>query len=232
MSRNFINHIVHHLQDFFHTIIIVQKARRVNQNTFMNPALHPISVLAAIHVERYSALRHAGSSGKPRRGGFRKKLPGIIIFLVIVLAGQWFFRENLIFPVRVPDLRLSPQIEKNQILFFTYPPWRSPGRDDIVLIKPKEARPQILCKIAAVQGDKLQFRENTITRVDLKGHSVPLWKTRFEGLSLRLPETEVEVRPGMVFCLHPNLNYPGDSRQWGLFPMTEISAVKMNSFLF
>lgn len=117
---------------------------------------------------------------------------------------------------------MAPEILAGSKRYFLHAKLGKIGIGDIVLVRSSRADVEYLCRVVALDGDKVQivagkFLVNGQTKIELKPRlSIP------EDLSFKMQE--VEVRPNFFFCLNDNTQNTNDSRTQGIFARSQIVA--------
>lgn len=142
------------------------------------------------------------------------------IVLVVALLFQFFLRQLFFYPLKVTGDSMSPEIQTGDKRYFIYPKLTSMQTGDIVLVRARTADVEYLCRIVAVDGDKVRIQEG---RLSINGKPVkelnPALKVP-EDTAYQFPETE--VRPNHFFCLNDNVRNSADSRSHGIFERNQI----------
>lgn len=125
---------------------------------------------------------------------------------------------------------MEPKILINDKKYFTYPRLSAVKKDDVVLLRMQNADAELLCRIVAVDGDKVQIERGELF---VNGSAVRRLKPRFEsGEDKNFYLTELEVRPNFIFCLNDNAANTNDSRVHGIFSRDQIIGKLISPIFF
>jgi signal peptidase I len=174
--------------------------------------------------------RHYRAFAKRGVGKWRRFALIAALVLAISLLLQLAFRHLFFYPLRIATDSMQPEIATGDKRYFTYPRLAHAKPGDVVLIRPAHADVQLLCRILAVDGDKISISEG---RLYLNGKEIRALNFAVKSqadLSYHLQE--VEVRPDYVFCLNDNASNTNDSRLHGSFNRRQIEAVMVKPLLF
>ena len=173
---------------------------------------------------------HYRGSGKSGHHRFRRLFLALALVFAVALVLQFVLRQLFFYPLRVSGDSMSPEIQTGDKRYFIYPKLATIGSGDIVLVRSRTADTEFLCRIVAVDGDKVRIEQGKLL---LNGSAVkdlnPL---------LSIPEDpafqmgEVEIRPNHFFCLNDNARNSADSRLHGAFERNQIVAKLFQPRLF
>lgn len=162
------------------------------------------------------------ASGKASNKKWRRVFLASVLVVVVAIFIQVILRQLFFYPLRVTSDAMVPQIKPGDKSYFIYPKLSSPSTGDIVLVKSAKADIQLLCRIIATDGDRLQIQHGKLV---VNGSVIRdlLPKTNdSRDLSFFMPETE--VRPNFFFCMNDNHLNTNDSRSHGIFARNQILA--------
>ena len=178
-------------------------------------------------IRKAEYYRASGKSGQ-------KKWRAYAISLVIILAAafvlQLVFRQLFFFPLRVSSDSMAPEIQSGDKRYFIHPKLTNVAVGDVVLVRAAGAQLDYLCRVAAVDGDKVKIVSGQFF---VNGQSKRTFEPRVaiaEDRSFQMSETE--VRPNFFFCLNDNHKNTNDSRTVGVFERGQISAKVFKPTLF
>jgi len=175
-------------------------------------------------AEHYRASGRAG----------QKKLKSYAVAFVLVLSAalvlQFFFRRLFFFPLKISGDSMAPEIPAGGKRYFVHPKLTSVAVGDIVLVEAPQTRADFLCRVVAVDGDKVRIDEGrfSVNGKALRTLSYRLAIAEDPGFQMK----EVEVRPNFFFCLNDNAQNTRDSRTAGIFERTRISGKVIKPVLF
>ncbi|MFO1471335.1 MAG: signal peptidase I [Turneriella sp.] len=173
---------------------------------------------------------HYRASGKNNHHRFRRFALASAIVIVVALLFQFFLRQLFFYPLKVTGDSMSPEIQAGEKRYFVYPKLATIKTGDVVLVRSRKAEVDYLCRIVAVDGDKVRIQEG---RLILNGNP-----GRELNPALKVPEDtayqfpEAEVRPNHFFCLNDNARNSADSRLHGIFERGQIVAKLFKPRLF
>lgn len=168
-----------------------------------------------------------------RRAG-QKRWQAYILSSMLVIAVafvlQFVLRYLFFFPQRVTVDSMTPEISTGDKRYFIYPKLTKVGLGDVVLVKAAHADVEYLCRVAALDGDKVQITEgkfwvNGVVKKQLKAR---LAITEDRSFQMAV----VEVRPNYFFCLNDNAQNTNDSRTHGPFERSQIIGKVFKPTLF
>jgi len=165
---------------------------------------------------------HYRASGRP---GNKKWSRYALIFLLVSASAfvlQFVLRQLLFYPLRVDSDSMQPEIQRGDKRYFIYPKLAMIVKGDIVLVNSTMAEVQYLCRIVAVDGDKVKISDGQLF---INGKSERPLNPRLkieQDRSFFL--AELEVRPNYFFCMNDNDRNSDDSRQHGIFERRQIAA--------
>lgn len=162
------------------------------------------------------------ASGRP---GNKKWSRYALIFLFVSASAfvlQFVLRQLLFYPLRVDSDSMQPEIQRGDKRYFVYPKLTTVVKGDIVLVNSIAATVQYLCRVVAIDGDKVKINEGQLI-VNSKAERQLNPRLKLEqDRSFFL--AEVEVRPNYFFCMNDNDRNSDDSRQHGIFERRQIAA--------
>lgn len=125
---------------------------------------------------------------------------------------------------------MEPKILTNDKKYFIYPRLSAVKKDDVVLLRMQNADAELLCRVVAVDGDKVQIERGELF---VNGGAVRRLIPRFEGSEDKnFHLSELEVRPNFIFCLNDNAANTNDSRVHGIFSRGQIIGKLINPIFF
>lgn len=125
---------------------------------------------------------------------------------------------------------MQPEIATGDKRYFTYPRLLQPKPGDIVLIRLAHAEAQLLCRLIAVDADKVSVQQGRVYLNGKADRTLNYALASEVDLAYHLPETE--VRPNYVFCMNDNARNTNDSRLHGSFARHQIEAVLVRPTFF
>lgn len=170
------------------------------------------------------------ASGKHSNQRFRRFFLAVVLVLCAAFVLQLIFRQLFFYPLKINGDSMAPEIQSGDKRYFIYPKLTTVGAGDIVLVQAKNAPVQYLCRIVALDGDKVLVQAGQLI---INGKT-----TRELNSLLKIPEdrgyamAEVEVRPNHFFCLNDNAQNTADSRVHGAFERAQIVAKLFRPRLF
>ena len=170
------------------------------------------------------------ASGKTGQKKWRAYVLSLVIILVAGLLLQLVFRKLLFYPMKVSSDSMAPEIQSGDKRYFIHPKLTTVVLGDIVLVRPNSAEADFLCRVAAVDGDKVKIAAGQFF---VNGQVKKIFEPRLqipEDRSFYMPE--IEVRPNYFFCLNENFRNSRDSRTAGIFERGQITAKVFRPTLF
>lgn len=170
------------------------------------------------------------ASGKAGQKKWRAYVLSLVIVLVIGLLLQLIFRKLLFYPMKVSSDSMTPEIQSGDKRYFIHPKLTTVTAGDIVLVRSGTAETDLLCRVAAVDGDKVKI---TGGQFFVNGQVKKIFEPLLlipEDRAFSMPETE--VRPNYFFCLNDNFRNTRDSRTAGIFERGQIAAKVFKPTLF
>jgi len=180
------------------------------------------------HVIRKAEYYRA--SGKHSNHKLRRFVLAAVIVVLVALVFQFVLRQLFFYPLKITGDSMSPEIRAGDRRYFVYPKLTSIQSGDVVLVRSRTAEVEFLCRIIAVDGDKVRIQDG---RLIINGNAV-----RELNAALKVPEDmaynfpETEVRPNHFFCLNDNVRNSADSRLHGIFERSQIIAKLFRPRLF
>ncbi len=170
------------------------------------------------------------ASGRHSNNRLRRFVLAAVIVVIVALVFQFFLRQLFFYPLKVTGDSMSPEIQPGDKRYFVYPKLTSIQPGDIVLVRSRTAEVEYLCRIVAVDGDKVRIHEGRLLINGTAGRELnPALKVP-EDTAFYFPETE--VRPNHFFCLNDNARNSADSRLHGIFGRNQIIARLFRPRLF
>lgn len=170
------------------------------------------------------------ASGKAGQKKWRAYALSLVIILVAGLLLQFFFRKLLFYPMKVSSDSMVPEIQSGDKRYFIHPKLTTVAVGDVVLVRPPATEGDFLCRVAAIDGDKVKI---TAGQFFVNGEVKKKFEPRLqipEDRSFNMPE--IEVRPNYFFCLNDNFQNSRDSRTAGIFERGQITAKVFKPTLF
>lgn len=161
---------------------------------------------------------------------WRRRLLALVFVIAIASVLQFLFRHLFFYPLRISTDSMQPEIASGDKRYFASPRLVEPRVGDIVLIELASAEVQLLCRVIAADGDKVEVKEG---RLYINGN-----EARSLNPAVALPAdlawqfAEIEVRPEHVFCLNDNARNTNDSRLHGSFSRRQIEAILVKPRFF
>lgn len=171
--------------------------------------------------------RASKASSKQR---WRRYLLALVIVVALALVLQLLFRHLFFYPLRISTDSMQPEIATGDKRYFASPRLVEPRVGDIVLVKPSTADVQLLCRVIAVDGDKVAVKEGRLYLNGKELHHLNAAVASPADLAWQFAETE--VRPEHVFCLNDNARNTNDSRLHGSFSRRQIEATLVRPRFF
>jgi signal peptidase I len=169
------------------------------------------------------------ASGKASNKKWRRLLLASVLVALVAILIQLILRQLFFYPLSVTSDAMAPEIKPGDKRYFIYPKLTSTGSGDIVLVKSARADIEMLCRIIATDGDRVQIKQGKLTINGSVARDLTPRTTDVRDLSYHLPETE--VRPNFFFCLNDNHLNTNDSRAHGIFARSQIAAKVSKPFL-
>jgi signal peptidase I len=162
------------------------------------------------------------ASGKASNKKWRRVLLASVLVVLVAILIQLVLRQLFFYPLRVTSDAMAPEIKPGDKSYFIYPKLSSASTGDIVLVKSTKADVQMLCRIIAADGDRLQIKQGKLVLNGSVIRDLLPKTTDSRDLSFFMPETE--VRPNYFFCMNDNHLNTNDSRSHGIFARNQIIA--------
>ncbi len=172
---------------------------------------------------------HYRASGKGSNKKWRGVLLASVIVITVAILIQLILRQLFFYPLSVTSDAMAPEIKPGERRYFVYSRLSSPTTGDVVLIKSARADVELLCRLVAADGDKVQITQGKLKINGSVARDLAARTTDARDLSYEMPE--VEVRPNFVFCLNDNHLNTNDSRAHGIFSRSQIAAKVFKPFL-
>lgn len=183
----------------------------------------------------YSVDVHKSRGGK--LSTILKKYYKPILYVVSVLLFlQLMTRYFILYPLTVQNNAMFPTLSKGNRIFLLYPHLSDIHSGDVVLLNLKESNYQLLCRIVATEGERVELidKQLFVNGKEVKNILSQRNENNFPpSLHYRdnLPPTD--IRSGYFFCLNDNRTVATDSRQWGPFSQKQIvGKAVFKGFLF
>ena len=178
-------------------------------------------------IRKAEYYRASGKAGQKR---WRQYLLAFALVAVAALAIQFLLRQLLFYPLKISADSMSPEIPTGDKRYFIHPKLTTVSAGDVVLVRASASDVDFLCRIVAVDGDKVKVSAGQLF---VNGQIKKSFEPR-----LAIPEdrsfemNEVEVRPNFFFCLNDNHRNTRDSRTVGQFARGQIIAKIFRPTLF
>ncbi len=170
------------------------------------------------------------ASGKHSNHKLRRFVLAVVIVILVALVLQFFLRQLFFYPLKITGDSMSPEIQAGDRRYFIYPKLTHIQAGDVVLVRSRTAEIEYLCRIIAVDGDKVRIQDGRLIINGNAGRELnPALKVP-EDTAFHFPETE--VRPNHFFCLNDNARNSADSRLHGIFERNQIIAKLFKPRLF
>lgn len=173
---------------------------------------------------------HYRASGKAANRKWRRYALMTFLVVAIALALQAVFRQLVFFPLRISGDSMTPEIQSGDKRYFIYAKLSTPGIGDTVLVESATAEVQYLCKLVAIDGDKVKIENAKLIINGIEKRNLKPRLAHAADLSFAMAETE--VRPNHFFCLNDNEQNTNDSRVHGIFERRRIIARVFKPALF
>ncbi len=162
------------------------------------------------------------ASGKASSKKWRRVLLASVIVVVIAILIQLVLRQLFFYPLRVTSDAMLPEIKPGEKRYFVYPKLTTASTGDVVLVQSARADIQMLCRIVAADGDRVQISQGKLLLNGSQSRELSARTTDNRDLSYNMPE--VQVRPNFFFCMNDNHLNTNDSRAHGIFSRSQIVA--------
>lgn len=172
---------------------------------------------------------HYRASGKGSNKKWRGLLLASVIVVTVAVLIQLILRQLFFYPLSVTSDAMSPEIKPGDRRYFVYSRLSAPVTGDVVLIKSMRADVELLCRIVAADGDRVQIAQGKLKINGSVARDLLPRTSDTRDLSYEMPETE--VRPNFIFCMNDNHLNTNDSRSHGIFSRNQISAKVFKPFL-
>ncbi len=169
------------------------------------------------------------ASGKASNKKWRRLLLASVLVVVVAILIQVILRQLFFYPLSVTSDAMAPEIKPGDKRYFVYPKLTSVATGDIVLVKSPRADVELLCRVTATDGDRVQIKQGKLLLNGSATRELTPRTTDARDLSYELPETE--VRPNFFFCMNDNHLNTNDSRAHGIFARSQIIAKVFKPFL-
>ncbi len=170
------------------------------------------------------------ASGKAGQKKWRAYALSFVIVTVIAFLLQFIFRQLFFYPLKISSDSMTPEIQSGDKRYFIHPKLTTVVAGDVVLVRSPATDADFLCRVAAVDGDKVKIAAGQFF---VNGQVKKSFEPR-----LAIPEdrsfamNEIEVRPNYFFCLNDNYRNTRDSRTAGIFERGQITAKIIKPTLF
>jgi signal peptidase I len=172
---------------------------------------------------------HYRASGKASNKKWRRMFLASVLVVLVAVLFQLVLRQLFFYPLRITSDAMAPEVKPGDKRYFVYPKLTSTGKGDIVLVKSMRADVEMLCRIVATDGDRVQIKQGKLTINGSVEREMAPRTSDARDLSFELAETE--VRPNFFFCLNDNHLNTNDSRAHGIFARNQIVAKAFKPFL-
>ena len=177
------------------------------------------------------------SSQKPQKSTVREYFEAIIIAIILALFIRSFIVQAFKIPSgsMLPTLQIGDHLLVNKFLYgVKIPmtgkiliPWKSPGRDDVVVFRfPKDRSIDYIKRVVGVAGDTIEIKNKQLF---INGDAITNPHAYYEEKDVlkvtsgpRDNMGPVKVPSGTIFVMGDNRDNSYDSRFWGFVPLNDV----------
>lgn len=166
--------------------------------------------------------RHKSKGGRLSNFLKRNFQTFLFIFLVVFFL-QWLTRFFWFYPLTVENNAMSPTLKEGNRIFVLHPHLANIKKNDIVILNLKENNYQLLCRVIASEGERIEIIEGQIfINGRSQSNSIKVQNPIPEAISYQDNISVTDVHSNHFFCLNDNRSIVTDSRQWGTFSNEQV----------
>ena len=151
---------------------------------------------------------------------------GVLLLLVYLL--NWLIRAYVVFPVKISDQAMEPNLAQGDRVFFSLTPDQI-HRNEVVYIRSARKGVELVCRVIALPGESIEIKDQRVyinSEKQIEKYPVILNQTSLPHEILVRDNYPLNtLEQDHYFCLFDNRSFLNDSRSWGAFSKQDIFGV-------